>query len=356
MAKKKKEYIEEELIYECPACGKRFASIQAVNGHLRFGHKFSSEQIREMLSHILPTMPVPILPLEQIQEDSSAIEKVTPSIIPLQGIESHVKNKCSKISKEIKEKVDNANIENVIVRSDKKHAVPKRETKSIITQPISVESIQVNNKKEEEMTNEDISQLLKGVVDELSKSFNITPKPTEEDRRKRLEERERSLDQREIQFRRRISEDNNLPRNPQNNVDEQRKVPLITKKVEEVAVAMPKVIGAVAAIQEEQKALSDVIVKLSEKMPDNFCETYPDLCKRMSVIEEVMKDSVLPIGIDAAKARIDSLYDCPTCKKAIVEKAKANLGDIVGDDKKVITELAKKQGLRVIDPKDKFFG
>ncbi len=129
----------------------------------------------------------------------------------------------------------------------------------------------------------------------------------------------------------------------------------ITKKIDDISEVLKNVtntLGNIGELQENQKILGENLVKLEGKLPDNFCLTFPDLCNRMTAMEGMMGNRMMPKNDMDADEKVSLMMGCPHCKKAILEQAKEHIGEIVGNDKRLVASLAKKQGLKVSDPND----
>lgn len=317
MAKKNKE-----LNFECPICGKKFASESSLNGHIRLSRNHIVVNVGDVpipKTEIAEIVVIPNMPA------ITAIPEVTPPIII--DIVPPIEN----IPEEMQEVIEVNNVP-----------------------PIMAEQI---SKEEEDfdMVEADIAKILETTIAKLAGDYEIKPRVTVNESKKI--DREADLARREADLTRRerirmIERDAIAKRGLPNNNAMQPIVHPITKKVDEIAA---KINETMSGLQENQKVLGENLAKIEQRLPEGFCTTYPDMCEKVSTMEGVMKNTLLlPTG-DDIKMKVSKMYGCPNCRKEILDQAKGYASEIIGDDKKLLAEIAKEKGLKVIDNSKSMF-
>ncbi len=367
MAKSKKEYKPEELVFQCPECNKRFATKFALSGHMRMAHGATTDSLKDIMGNVQSSTPEVLvsniqpnqLPvLDDVINPNQDILIPTPTAVSIKMQPDQLSQTGTgylEMLKEIKEQINDLYSSKISVASQ---GVSQQPVADILNKggEKSMDNgnvVQSNNVQEvEDILKKYGFQPIQPAIQPASHNQNMEVARKARDARERITgdrlDRDRRLEEESFDRARRLDRariDGRI----------EPSIHPITKKIDDISEVLKNVtntLGNVGNLQENQKILGENLVKLEGKLPDNFCSDFPDLCNRMTAMEKMMGSRMMPTNAMEANEKVSMMMGCPNCKKAILDQAKGHIEEIIGNDKKLVAGLAKKQGLKVSDPKN----
>jgi len=309
MAAKKKK-VEPINIYTCNICGKKFSTKKSLPMHLRMAHGFLAKEasgddkytVRPVPDMQAEKTPQPIIEKENNSKEQNVapLERLVEKIVPATTLPTP-----SLVIPEI---------------------IQKEEIIEVV--PIEIETISqsINLEKEsKEMDKQEIAELIAvGVKNGLREQ--LLQIETEKAKQVEKEEAQKRAQVKAQGFK-------NVINGITQSINDMNKV---IKPIEE---------NIKRTVEEAMAGTQADLTALKERLPDNFCISYPDLCARMGNMEKVMKEQAVLEANPEIRAKKD--FNCPTCRKSYIDESKNHIDEIIGDDAGLLKQIKDKYNLTV---------